>query len=108
MPSSLYVPLCVSFPVHAGAKPISDILTHKDFFYSFQHHVLLCLHSSPLRAILYITIFTGDAMCLLVPMETTGAVVLFAVIKWTEAIDITTRVQNIPYVSARKFMGDCI
>lgn len=84
MPTSLYVPLCVSFPVHEGAKPISDILTHKDFFYSFQHHVLLCLHSSPLRAILYITIpdiFTGDAMCLLVPMETTGAVVLFAVIK---------------------------
>lgn len=35
MPSSLYVPLCVSFPVHAGAKPISDILTHKDFFLFF-------------------------------------------------------------------------
>lgn len=82
--SSLYVPLCVSFPVHVGVKLISDVLTHEDSFYSFQHHVLLCLHSSALRAILYITvpdIFTGDAMSLPVPMETTGALVLFAVIK---------------------------
>lgn len=76
MLSSLYVPLYLTFHVHVGVKPV-----HKD---SFQHHVLLCLHSSALRAILYITIpgiFTGDVMCLPVPMETTGAVVLFAIIK---------------------------